>query len=85
MMMDHTLDYLRESLSNWIEEDELAYRIYHKLENSTYSSERDFAAHLSQEEIQHLSELIKKEMHYANQEQDTVRLAQLNEVYEQLY
>jgi len=54
--MDHTLDYLRESLSNWIDKDETAYRLYHKLENNTYSSERDFANILDQEDIHYLSD-----------------------------
>ncbi|MGV3488647.1 MAG: hypothetical protein ACO1OC_08710, partial [Tuberibacillus sp.] len=83
--MDHTLDYLRESLSNWIDKDETAYRLYHKLENNIYSSERTFANTLDQEEIHYLSEIVKQEIHYAEQEDDTVRLGQLNEVFEQLY
>ena len=83
--MDHTLDYLRESLSNWIDKDETAYRLYHKLENNVFSSERDFANTLNEEDIHHLSEMIKKEMRYADQEEDTIRLSQLNEVFEQLY
>lgn len=83
--MDHTLDYLRESLSNWIDENETAYRIYHKLENHVYSNERDFAQALDQDEIKYLSELVREEMHYAGQEEDSVRLTQLNEVFEQLY
>jgi acyl-CoA synthetase (NDP forming) len=83
--MDHTLEYLRESLSNWIDENETAFRIYKKLENHAYTNEKDFVNDLEQDEIKYLSELVHEEMHYADQEQDAVRLSQLNEVFEQLY
>ena len=83
--MDHTLDYLRESLSNWVDEEETANRIYNKLENHVYSSEKEFAEALDQDEIQFLSKIVREEIQYADQEKDSVRLSQLNEIFEQLY
>ncbi|GGH74086.1 uncharacterized protein (UPF0548 family) [Pullulanibacillus pueri] len=83
--MDFTLSYVKESLSNWIDENETAYRIYEKLEDHYYENEEQFAIALDEEEKQYLSELLAVELDYAKQEADHVRIAQLNEMYEQLY
>jgi hypothetical protein len=83
--LDHTLDYLLESLSNWVDTHAEARTIYRKLVNHPYQNERAFAKALSPEESHFLTDILTEEMHYAQQEQDDVRLGQLNEVYEQLY
>lgn len=82
--MDHTLDYLRESLSNWLDDDHAARDIYKKLMKGHYPNEESFVNDLSQEEAAYLDDVLKKEINYAKDEQDPLRLAELNEVYERL-
>jgi uncharacterized protein YpiB (UPF0302 family) len=82
--MEKTLGYLRESLSNYIEKDKRARTIYEKLDSS-FKTEREFADHLEQEEIQFLNEILPDEIDYAKEEKDEQRYNQLNDMFEQLY
>ncbi|GGE32434.1 hypothetical protein GCM10011391_08880 [Pullulanibacillus camelliae] len=83
--MDNTLLYLKEALSNWMDENETAYRIHLKLETNDYANEGAFATVLDEHEKRYLNAMLAKEMHHAKEEDDLVRLGQLNEMYEQLY
>lgn len=85
MTEDHTLDYLLESLSNWVDTHDQAKALYKKLTHNHYPNEQAFAAHLSQEESHFLTDILTDEINYAKQAGDDVRLNQLNEMYEQLY
>lgn len=85
MSEDHTLDYLKESLSNWVDTHKRAMALYKKLEHHHYENEEAFAKALSPEEIHFLSEVLAQEIEYADQEQDDTRKAQLMEMNEQLY
>lgn len=83
--LDQNLAYLREVLSNYTEENEAVRDISKKLVDNNYASEENFVNNLSQEDVQMLSQLLSKEMHYANESGDHERGYQLNEVYELLY
>lgn len=82
--MDHTLDYLRESLSNWLDEDHAARQIYKKLMHEHYRNEEEFSKDLTRQEAAYLDDIMKKEMNYAKDEQDMIRFKELHEVYERL-
>jgi predicted TPR repeat methyltransferase len=81
--IDHTLGYLRETMSNYAE-DELGRQIYRKLAHNHYENEEEFVRTLEDEEAEYLDSLLKEELEYARQAQDEKRLRKLNEVYEQL-
>jgi Minor curli fiber component A len=83
--MDQTLLYLREILSNYTEEFEVVREIDDRISSQQFSSEGSFVESLSEEEIRFLEEILKKEIHHANQAGDFDRVYQLNEVYELLY
>ena len=83
--MDYTLDYLKESLSNWVDENETAYKIYQKLDDHYYENEEVFVKNLDEDEKDYLSGILTIELDYAKQEADHTRIGQLNEIYEQLY
>ncbi|WP_188392693.1 sporulation protein [Compostibacillus humi] len=82
--MDHTLKYLRESLSNY-SENEMCQQIIAKLEENQYSEEIEFVKDLSEEEISYLDQVLENELDYARNAQDEVRTKQLLEVFEQLF
>ncbi|MDG5787258.1 sigma-G-dependent sporulation-specific acid-soluble spore protein CsgA [Evansella sp. AB-P1] len=83
--MEMTLGYLRESLSNYIEKDDLCLHIYKKLESNRFENEGDFVKSLNTREVEMLNSVMKKEINYANEEQDNKRAKELNEVYELLF
>ncbi|WEG11777.1 sporulation protein [Pullulanibacillus sp. KACC 23026] len=85
MKDDHTLDYVLESLSNWVDTHHKAKALYEKLMHHSYKNEEDFARALSAEEAHFLSDVLSEEINYAEQAGDKVRLGQLNDMYEQLY
>lgn len=85
MTEDHTLNYVLESLSNWVDTHEQARSLYKKLTHHHYKDERAFAMHLSPEESHFLTDLLSEEINYAQQAGDDIRLGQLNEMSEQLY
>jgi hypothetical protein len=76
--------YLRESLSNY-ENSELSQSVYHKLENHSYPSEEDFIKDLNDKELQYLNNILEREIHYAENVQDELRVQQLREVYELIF
>lgn len=82
--MDKTLGYLRESLSNWAENNEYALQLFKKIESNQYKNEEEFVRDLSEEEVIYLNNVLPTELEYAKDEQDGLRYAQLNEVFEQL-
>ncbi|GIO25605.1 sigma-G-dependent sporulation-specific SASP protein [Ornithinibacillus bavariensis] len=83
-IIDHTLMYLRESLSNY-ENNELSQSIYNKLVHNSYSSEADFVEDLNDKEMQYLNHILEREIHYAENVQDDLRIQQLREVYELIF
>jgi Minor curli fiber component A len=76
--------YLRESLSNY-ENSELSQSVYNKLENHSYPSEEDFIKDLNDKELQYLNNILEREIHYAENVQDELRVQQLREVYELIF
>jgi hypothetical protein len=83
-IMDTTLGYLRESLSNHLNRG-IGQQIYKKLEQQHFNGEGDFVRHLDEEEISFLNTVLQKEIRYAREEQDEKRAKELNEVYELLF
>jgi hypothetical protein len=83
--VDQTLGYLRESLSNYTDEQQFAISIYEKLQAKEYESEGAFIRELSEEEINFLNNILPDEINYAMEERDFKRVNELNEVYELLY
>ncbi|ADU30612.1 sigma-G-dependent sporulation-specific acid-soluble spore protein CsgA [Evansella cellulosilytica] len=83
--MDVSLRYLLESLSNYIDDDEEANEVYVKLKRNSFKNEKDFSKSLSTREIEKMNQIIKNEIHYANEENDEKRSKELNEVYENLF
>ena len=83
--MDKTLGYLRETLSNYIDESSFGKHIYRKLTEGHFSSEETFVRHLSQREIEFLDDILQREIKYAKEEKDQKRAYELNEVYELLF
>ncbi|MFD1040421.1 sporulation protein [Virgibacillus byunsanensis] len=79
--IDYTLDYLRESLANYIDND-MCQQIYGKLDQ--YKNEGEFVRDLDEEEIAYLNDVVKKELDYAKNVQNDVRVQELTEVYELL-
>lgn len=82
--IDQTLDYLRESLSNYIEND-MCQQIYRKLESGNYAGEGKFVEDLNDDEMAYLNEVLEREISYAKNVQHDSRVKELNEVYELLF
>ena len=82
--MDSNLGYLRESLSNHLENHQECQQIYDKLERTHYQNEEEFVRDLSENEVAILNLILRTEIGYARQEQDEERVEQLNGVYELL-
>lgn len=82
--MDQTLGYLRETLSNYIEDHSEGRNLYKKLTKGVYTSEASFVRDLNQREIHFLNRMLPKEINYAKEEQDEKRAHELNEVFELL-
>ncbi|HEY4600019.1 MAG TPA: sporulation protein [Cerasibacillus sp.] len=83
--IEQTLLYLRESLANYVNDNKVSKKIYLKLRRGNYKDERDFVEDLTEREVSYLNKLLAQEMHYAKNNDDQVRLSQLNEIYELLY
>ncbi|MCM3716449.1 sigma-G-dependent sporulation-specific acid-soluble spore protein CsgA [Halalkalibacter oceani] len=82
--MDTNLAYLRESLSNHLENHPLCQHMYDKLEQSAYKDEEQFVRSLNEQETEILNLILRAEINYARQEEDQVREEQLIGVYELL-
>ncbi|MDF0726277.1 sigma-G-dependent sporulation-specific acid-soluble spore protein CsgA [Cytobacillus sp. S13-E01] len=83
--MEQTLAYLRESISNYSDEQKVPKRIYEKLMQKPFESEGAFVRVLDEEEIEFLNKVLPDEINYAMEEQDFKRVKELNEVYELLF
>ncbi|CUB19624.1 hypothetical protein BN2127_JRS7_00041 [Bacillus subtilis] len=81
--MDVTLGYLRESLSNHLE-NEVCQQICKKMLAKRYVNEEEFVKDLDDNEMSFLNHVLEKEIKYAQNEQDQKRAKELNEVYELL-
>jgi hypothetical protein len=84
-VLDRTLGYLRETLSNYTEQYTIGQGIYDKMRMNNYSSEGAFVKDLSEEEIDFLNKILPDEIQYAKAEQDEKRAYELNEVFELLF
>lgn len=82
--LDSNLGYLRESLSNHLDNHQICQRIYHKLETKQYKDEDEFVRDLEDNEATILNLVLQYELDYARNEQDEKRVEQLNGVYELL-
>ena len=85
IIMDKTLGYLREILSNYAAEHAEGRDLYKKLSEGNFSSEGSFVRHLNQKEMDFLNKILPEAISYAKQEQDDKRAHELNEVYELLF
>lgn len=83
--MDSNLGFLREALSNHLENHKVCQEIYRKLEANEYKNEEEFAEDLEVNENRILNLILQYELDYARQEKDDLRLQRLNGVYEQLF
>lgn len=77
--------YLRESLSNYIEDNDICEAICLKLEREDYENETEFIDELDEEEVNYLNVVLEKEINYAESAEDEVRVNKLNEVYQLLF
>ncbi|MFC4024605.1 sporulation protein [Oceanobacillus longus] len=82
--IDQTLQYLRESLSNYIEND-VCQQILSKIEANNYTSEEIFISDLDGKEMDYLDMVLENELDYAKNVQNDKRVKELNDVYEQLF
>ncbi|MFC2947096.1 sporulation protein [Virgibacillus sediminis] len=82
--IDHTLNYLRESLSNYMD-NEMCQQIVRKMETNQYVSEGHFVKDLDEEEITYLNDVLENELDYAKGVQHDIRVKELTEVYELLF
>ncbi len=82
--MEQSLAYLREALSNYLEEHETSRHIYFKLSRESFTDEKQFIRMLSEKEQMFLNKMLPYEIKHAMGEQDYVRMNQLNDVYEEL-
>jgi hypothetical protein len=83
--MVEALGYLRESISNYTDEQKHAISIQKKLNENKYENENLFIRDLSEDEISFLNKVLPDEISYAMDEKDYKRVNELNEVYELLY
>ncbi|MEC5423798.1 sporulation protein [Virgibacillus sp. C22-A2] len=83
-VVDHTLDYLRESLSNYME-NEMCQEIVNKMEAKRYANEDQFVKDLDEEEMTYLNDVLENELNYAKGVQHDSRVKELTEVYELLF
>lgn len=83
-MIDNTLKYLQESLSNY-SENEVCQQILRKLSSGNYQSEGSFVDDLEDDEMIYLDNVLENELNYAKNVQNDVRVKELTEVYELLF
>ncbi|MGM8365767.1 sporulation protein [Virgibacillus sp. W0181] len=80
-----SIRYLRESLSNYTEEDNISSRIYDKMEHNNYEDIEVFIEGLEEDEILYLDGFLEKEIKYAQQASDELRAQELTEIYSLLF
>nr|WP_306798649.1 sporulation protein [Oceanobacillus saliphilus] len=78
------MEYLRESLSNYMEND-MCQQLVSKLEANHYTSEKKFIDDLDGNEMDYLDMVLENELDYAKNVQNDIRVQELNEVFEQLF
>ncbi|MFB4166987.1 sporulation protein [Virgibacillus sp. JSM 102003] len=78
------MNYLRESLANYSEND-MCQRIGKKLETEGYKNEVEFVRNLDEEEMAYLDSVLEKELAYARNVENDIRVKELTEVYELLF
>ncbi|WP_430732101.1 sporulation protein [Virgibacillus halodenitrificans] len=83
-IIDYTLNYLRESLANY-SENEMCQQIFQKLDEKIYSNEVMFVKALDEEEMTYLNDVLENELHYAKSVEHDQRVKELTEVYELLF
>jgi len=81
MNIEQGLNYLRESLANYEEENEIIDRIRRKIDHVNAGSQLDFIQNLDEEEVLYLDNLLKQEIHYARHAHDDVRVTELTNIY----
>lgn len=84
-IINQSLQYLSESLSNYVEEDDMCQRICTKLENGDYDEEIAFIEDLEEEEVVYLESVLNKEIAYAEGALDEVRVRKLEDIYQILF
>ncbi len=82
--MIQPLAYLRETLSNYLNEHEICQRIYEKIMKASYKDEDAFVDDLSEDEMRYLNDILPDELNYAKEEQDEKRFNELNDIYGRL-
>jgi hypothetical protein len=84
--MNQALGYVREILAGHTDNDneKIGKKVYDKISNKHYATERMFVKNLTAEEMYFLNQVLVEAIDYSNQEQDYERAKQLNEVYELL-
>lgn len=83
-VIDNTLNYLRESLANYSEND-MCQKIDKKLETEGYKNEGEFVRNLDEEEMAYLDSVLERELAYARNVENDIRVKELTEVYELLF
>ncbi|WP_411852897.1 sporulation protein [Virgibacillus halodenitrificans] len=83
-IIDYTLNYLRESLANY-SENEMCQQIFQKLDEKIYSNEVMFVKALDEEEMTYLNDVLENELYYAKSVEHDQRVKELTEVYELLF
>ncbi|MBP1947425.1 sporulation protein [Virgibacillus litoralis] len=78
------MNYLRESLANYSEND-MCQKIGKKLETEGYKNEVEFVRNLDEEEMAYLDSVLEKELAYARNVENDIRVKELTEVYELLF
>ncbi|MGE1165973.1 sigma-G-dependent sporulation-specific acid-soluble spore protein CsgA [Peribacillus simplex] len=81
-MMDRTIGYLREILSNYTDQYPEAQEIYNKIKSGHFHSEEELVNKLSDKEARLLNHILPQEIKHAKEVSDTERVSQLSEVYE---
>jgi hypothetical protein len=83
-MMDRTIGYLREILSNYTDDYPEAQQIYDKIKEGHFHSEEELVNNLDRKEASLLNQILPDEIEHSKEVRDTERYNQLNEVYELL-
>lgn len=85
IIIKQSLQYLSESLSNYVEENSMCQEICSKLEAGNYEEEIDFVESLDEEEVVFLENILQKEIDYAAGAQDDIRVRKLEAIYQVLF
>lgn len=83
-MMDRTIGYLREILSNYTDKYPEAQQIYDKINQCHFRSEKELVNMLDRNETSLRNQILPQEIVHSKEVRDTERFNQLTEVYEQL-